>query len=92
MRYAIGEFVLVVIGILIALSINNWNAQKSNDERFTKILREMQADLLLDIEQVEPQLKDGQKMDSLCKKVINNEFTNKTSIVVTLLTSQELMS
>jgi hypothetical protein len=52
----------------------------------------MQADLLLDIEQVEPQLKDGQKMDSLCKKVINNEFTNKTSIVVTLLTSKELMS
>ncbi|WP_299164811.1 DUF6090 family protein, partial [uncultured Eudoraea sp.] len=25
MRYAIGEIVLVVIGILIALSINNWN-------------------------------------------------------------------
>jgi hypothetical protein len=25
--YAIGEIVLVVIGILIALSINNWNEQ-----------------------------------------------------------------
>ncbi|MDA9089574.1 DUF6090 family protein [Maribacter arcticus] len=24
-KYAIGEIVLVVIGILIALSINNWN-------------------------------------------------------------------
>jgi len=28
MRYAIGEIVLVVIGILIALSINNWNEQR----------------------------------------------------------------
>ncbi len=27
-KYAIGEIVLVVIGILIALSINNWNEQK----------------------------------------------------------------
>jgi len=27
-RYAIGEIVLVVIGILIALSINNWNQQR----------------------------------------------------------------
>ena len=27
MRYAIGEIVLVVIGILIALSINNWNQE-----------------------------------------------------------------
>ncbi|HEY5689380.1 MAG TPA: DUF6090 family protein [Yeosuana sp.] len=28
MRYAIGEIVLVVIGILIALSINNWNEHR----------------------------------------------------------------
>jgi hypothetical protein len=28
MRYAIGEIVLVVIGILIALSINNWNEER----------------------------------------------------------------
>jgi hypothetical protein len=34
--YAIGEILHVVIGILIVLSVNNWNAQKSNDERFTK--------------------------------------------------------
>jgi hypothetical protein len=25
LKYAIGEVVLVVVGILIALSINNWN-------------------------------------------------------------------
>ena len=35
MRYAIGEIVLVVIGILIALQINNWNEQRieSNEEQ-----------------------------------------------------------
>ena len=27
-KYAIGEIVLVVIGILIALSINNWNEER----------------------------------------------------------------
>ena len=27
MRYAVGEIVLVVIGILIALQLNNWNEQ-----------------------------------------------------------------
>jgi len=31
MRYAIGEIVLVVIGILIALQINNWNEERKND-------------------------------------------------------------
>ena len=30
MRYAIGEIILVVIGILIALQINNWNENRKN--------------------------------------------------------------
>ena len=30
-KYAIGEIVLVVIGILIALSINNWNERQKED-------------------------------------------------------------
>ena len=33
LKYAIGEIVLVVIGILIALSINNWNEQKKSRDR-----------------------------------------------------------
>jgi hypothetical protein len=31
-KYAIGEIVLVVIGILIALQINNWNQNRINDK------------------------------------------------------------
>jgi hypothetical protein len=31
-KYAIGEIVLVVIGILIALGINNWNEHRKNKE------------------------------------------------------------
>ena len=29
-KYAIGEIVLVVIGILIALQVNNWNVNRLN--------------------------------------------------------------
>ncbi len=40
--YAIGEILLVVIGILIALQINNWNEgekeKKLEDESLRKIL------------------------------------------------------
>ncbi|MEN8187277.1 MAG: DUF6090 family protein [Bacteroidota bacterium] len=32
-RYAIGEIVLVVIGILIALQINNWNQEDKNHQK-----------------------------------------------------------
>ncbi len=33
LKYAIGEIVLVVIGILIALSINNWNENRKNNSK-----------------------------------------------------------
>ncbi len=38
MRYAIGEIVLVVIGILIALSINNWNEHQKEIKEEQQIL------------------------------------------------------
>ncbi len=45
MRYAIGEIVLVVIGILIALSINNWNqnriAQNEEKKWYGKIIGDL---------------------------------------------------
>ncbi|MEZ4781044.1 MAG: DUF6090 family protein [Flavobacteriaceae bacterium] len=36
-KYAIGEILLVVIGILIALQINNWNEQRKA-EKLVKII------------------------------------------------------
>lgn len=38
LKYAIGEIILVVIGILIALSINNWNGQRKNNASENDIL------------------------------------------------------
>ncbi len=46
-KYAIGEIVLVVIGILIALSINNWN----EDRQATNLAKENYLNLLTSLEQ-----------------------------------------
>ncbi len=35
-RYAIGEIILVVIGILIALQINNWNEERKRITGYQK--------------------------------------------------------
>jgi hypothetical protein len=45
LKYAIGEIVLVVIGILIALSINNWNQERINNINEMKVLGELKNDL-----------------------------------------------
>ena len=44
-RYAIGEIVLVVVGILIALSINSWNQKRQLSNQEHKLLLEIKNDL-----------------------------------------------
>ena len=48
LKYAIGEIILVVIGILIALSINNWNESRKNSAFEEEILTQIQANLTKD--------------------------------------------
>jgi len=46
--YAIGEIVLVVIGILIALQINNWNESKKLEVAEKEFFKGVKSDLLQD--------------------------------------------
>ena len=39
--YALGEIVLVVIGILIALSINNWNQERVSKDKAYSFLNQI---------------------------------------------------
>jgi len=53
LKYAIGEILLVVIGILIALQINNWNEIQKGKMKATTILKEIRADMVKDLELIE---------------------------------------
>lgn len=44
LKYAIGEIILVVIGILIALQINNWNENFNLKIEETRILKQLNAE------------------------------------------------
>ncbi len=52
LKYAIGEIVLVVIGILIALSINNWNEERKIRANEVIYLSNIKRDLQLSITEV----------------------------------------
>lgn len=51
--YAIGEIILVVIGILVALQINNWNEANKKRDIELHYLSNIKTDLLLNIEQID---------------------------------------
>ncbi len=45
-KYAIGEIILVVIGILIAIAINNWNENRKDRKTENQVLQSVLVDLL----------------------------------------------
>ncbi len=48
LKYAVGEIILVVIGILIALQINNWNEERKANIELVKVLSEVRSNLIID--------------------------------------------
>ena len=47
-KYAIGEIVLVMIGILLALQVNNWNEQRKLKREIADVLIEVRSNLISD--------------------------------------------
>ncbi|WP_243471149.1 DUF6090 family protein [Winogradskyella sp. MH6] len=53
LKYAVGEIVLVVIGILIALQINNWNENRKLENSKEKLMLALKKELLINQETLE---------------------------------------
>lgn len=52
-KYAIGEIILVVIGILIALSINNWNEARKERIEEIAILKQLRTEFKSNLKQLD---------------------------------------
>ena len=47
-RYAVGEIALIIIGILLALSLNNWSVERDKNEAFESALTQLYTNLYCD--------------------------------------------
>ena len=76
MRYAIGEIFLVVIGILIALQINNWNETKKTLKKETILLVELKSNLETNLMRLGQDIKI-QNRGAWCIDYLIDHFENR---------------
>ena len=69
MRFAIGEIVLVVLGILIALSINNWNELIREHKIAQQYLKGIKTDLEKDVDNVDQVIQEHTLTISLINSI-----------------------
>jgi hypothetical protein len=90
LKYAIGEIVLVVIGILIALSINNWNEGRKNIELVKVYCQQLRDDLLIDLENLDFTKSRLNAVDEMGMYLLNF-LNNKLEVVDTLKLKNSLL-
>jgi len=69
--YAIGEIVLVVIGILIALQINNWNLQKATQSKEQTYLKSLKSEFENNLNVLEAELQTNKQNRIAAIKIAN---------------------
>ena len=81
-RYAIGEIVLVVIGILIALQINTWNEQRKAKVKEAALLLNLTQDLRSDSISFSRNFNVLSDIISLHRKLYEIGVNNKVDIII----------
>jgi len=70
LKYAVGEIVLVVVGILIALSINNWNEEHKKKALMITNIKSMAEDIQTDIYDIQKAKKSLENQIVAAKNII----------------------
>lgn len=76
LKYAIGEIILVVIGILIALYINNWNEINKSKDQLNNIYSKVELNLKTDLSNINDIIKEYEQLDERLRTMVSEEYSN----------------
>lgn len=72
LTYALGEIILVVLGIFIALQLNNWNTDRKRGDQELALLVEMRQNLERDLADCRSNIRSNQRWERALGIVLNH--------------------
>jgi len=93
LTYALGEIILVVLGILIALQINNSNEERKSAEAEQRLLKDLNTEFRENLKQLEidmKRLKEGRKSTGILLGLMAQEEPDVEGYVLDTLLSSHL--
>jgi hypothetical protein len=78
--YAIGEIALVVIGILIALQINNWNLDRINESSVNQYLTRLLTETEMNISNVNDEMNKTRAIVGCGERILQMFHLDKSAI------------
>lgn len=77
LKYAIGEIALVIVGILMALQINNWNEGRKQNKNIEDLMTVFESELEANIESCSSLIRYGYERDSVQTLLVNGQLTQE---------------
>lgn len=70
LKYAIGEIILVLIGILLALQINNWNNQRIQKKEEINILKDLSSEFKTNLQKLDTVILEHEKSYEAAQELV----------------------
>ena len=80
LKYAVGEIVLVVIGILIAVNINNYNEKRKQQKLQSSIFKIIEEEMISDTLTIHQSNESFTYLDSIYNRILSGNMTNEDYI------------
>ena len=74
-KYAIGEIILVVIGIMIALQANNWNEKRKINNTIETLIDKIEDDVIADITSMNNTIAFFEERELMMQRILKKEVT-----------------
>ena len=87
LKYAIGEIILVMIGILLALQVNNWNNSRTNNKTRKELVHNLHQEFLINKTELEGRIKFNDTAMKHIKEVLGMMTPKYDTLDVKLLDS-----
>ena len=83
LKYAIGEVILVMVGILLALQVNNWNEESKTNLAQNQLLTKLSEEITQDVSRFKNQDSIYQLWEAQADNILSNVLSSdKTSGIV----------
>jgi hypothetical protein len=90
-KYAIGEILLVVIGILIALQVNNWNEDRKIKSIEQTLLRDLKIELTSNLEALQEVIHEHEKSLKAARELLQLSMRPRELVNVPDSSAQRLV-
>lgn len=90
--YAIGEIILIVVGVLIAIAVNNYNSVSAKEKKLVSVIQKVKLNLENDINNLDVLISDYESLDTVINDVITGRYPIKTIDTINELTIDDCAS